>query len=88
MTDVTVPALALALIAVVPMVRVVAGPTVFDRLAGLGVISSKVLVLICLLGIVWGSFDALLDIAVGYALLNFIGTLAASRFLEARGASS
>ena len=75
----------LAALAVVALWRVFRGPTVFDRLVGVGVVSTKVLVILLLLGLSWGRFDEFLDIAVGYALLNFIGTLVAARYCERRG---
>ena len=75
----------LALLAVVALWRVFRGPTVFDRLVGVGVISTKVLVILLLVGLAWGRFEAFLDIAIGYALLSFIGTLVAARYCERRG---
>lgn len=78
-------AVVLALFAMVALWRVFRGPTVFDRLAGVGVISTKVLVLLLLVGLAWGRFEAFLDIALGYALLSFLGTLVAARYCERRG---
>lgn len=73
---------ALALLAVLAFYRVLFGPTVFDRLAGLGVIATKTLVLLCLIGALYGRLDMFVDIAIGYGLLNFIGTLAAAKYFE------
>ncbi|MCH7493789.1 pH regulation protein F [bacterium] len=87
MTAPLTAAAVLALFAVVALWRVFRGPTVFDRLVGVGVISTKVLVILLLLGLAWDRFEAFLDIAIGYALLSFIGTMVAARYCERRGQS-
>lgn len=72
----------LAMIAVVGL-RVILGPTIWDRLLGLNLISSKVLTAIVLLASLLGE-SYLLDIALVYAVLGFIGTVLIARFFERR----
>ena len=62
--------------------RVVAGPTVIDRMLGMNVIGTKTTVLIVLIGIIDGRVDLFIDITLAYALLNFITTIAAARFYQ------
>ena len=62
--------------------RVVAGPTVIDRMLGVNVIGIKTTVLIVLIGVIDGRVDLFIDITLAYALLNFITTLAAARFYQ------
>jgi multicomponent Na+:H+ antiporter subunit F len=62
--------------------RVVAGPTVIDRMLGMNVIGTKTTVLIVLIGIINGRVDLFIDITLAYALLNFITTIAAARFYQ------
>lgn len=62
--------------------RVVAGPTVIDRMLGMNVIGIKTTVLIVLIGIIDGRVEMFIDITLAYALLNFITTLAAARFYQ------
>lgn len=62
--------------------RVVAGPTVIDRMLGVNVIGIKTTVLIVLIGIIDGRVEMFIDITLAYALLNFITTLAAARFYQ------
>jgi multicomponent Na+:H+ antiporter subunit F len=67
--------------------RMAAGPTVFDRILGLNGFGTKTTVVLLLIG---GSFERLemfIDIAIGYALLSFVGTLAAARYFERTGES-
>jgi multicomponent Na+:H+ antiporter subunit F len=76
----------LALIIVIPFYRVLKGPTVFDRLLGVGAIGTKTLVLICLVGYIFGRIDMFIDITLAYAILNFIGILAISKYFTTRQA--
>ncbi len=62
--------------------RVVAGPTVIDRMLGMNVIGTKTTVLIVLIGVIDGRVDLFIDITLAYALLNFITTIAAARFYQ------
>jgi multicomponent Na+:H+ antiporter subunit F len=77
--------LALALALLIPFIRVVKGPTLFDRMAGLSVIGSKTIVLLALVGIAYQRLDMFIDIVIAYSLLNFVGTIAVARYLEVRG---
>ena len=73
-------AVVLTLIIIIPFYRVIAGPTLFDRLLGVGAIGTKTLVLICLVGFVYGRIDMFIDITLAYAILNFIGNIAIAKY--------
>lgn len=79
----TLVAAAFAILAVMALVlvRALAGPTVYDRILAVNSFGTKTVLLIALIGFISGRHD-LLDIALAYALINFIGTVAALRFLE------
>lgn len=62
--------------------RVVAGPTVIDRMLGMNVIGTKTTVLIVLIGVIDRRVELFIDITLAYALLNFITTIAAARFYQ------
>jgi multicomponent Na+:H+ antiporter subunit F len=64
--------------------RAVAGPTVLDRLVGVNAIGSKTTVLLIFIGLIYRRVDMFVDIAIAYALLNFIAILAASRYFQKR----
>lgn len=72
----------LSLIMLLPLYRAISGPTVVDRLIGVNAIGSKTTVLLILIGIIYGRVDMFIDIALAYALLNFIAVLAASRYFQ------
>jgi len=61
--------------------RAYAGPTIADRILAVNIVGTKTLVVVALLGIVFGR-SIYIDIALVYGLLNFIVTIAATRFLE------
>ncbi|MDF1614295.1 monovalent cation/H+ antiporter complex subunit F [Desulfurivibrio dismutans] len=73
---------ALLLLMLMSLFRVVAGPTVIDRILGVNVIGIKTVVLIIIVGILDGRVEMFIDIALAYALLNFITTIAAARFYQ------
>ena len=78
----------LAFIIIIPLYRVVKGPTVFDRLLGAGAIGTKTLVLICLIGFEFDRIDMFVDIALTYAILSFVGIIAMAKYFETSGAGN
>ncbi len=76
--------LTLALLTIGGIIRVVIGPTIWDRLLGLNLISSKIIMAIIVFALmIQRTF--LLDIAIVYALLGFIGSVLIARFIERKG---
>ena len=66
--------------------RGIFGPTVLDRLVGVNAIGSKTTVMLIIIGFLYHRVDMFVDIAIAYALLNFIAVLAASKyFLKRKG---
>jgi len=72
----------LSLLICLPLYRAVFGPTVLDRLVGVNAIGSKTTVLLILIGLLYGRVEMFVDIALAYALLNFIAVLAASHYFH------
>ena len=77
-------ALFIVLISSLSLYRAIAGPTVLDRLLGVNAIGSKTTVLLVLIGVLYHRVDMFVDIALAYAMLNFIAVLAASRYFQKR----
>ena len=57
------------------LVRAVMGPTVYDRILAANMFGTKAVLMIAVLGFLTGRPD-FLDIALVYALINFVGTIA------------
>ncbi len=62
--------------------RVMAGPTAIDRIVAVNVIGTKTTVLLVFIGTIFGRVDMFVDFALAYGLLNFVGSLAASRYFH------
>ena len=70
---------ALLVCMVMTLVRAIAGPTVFDRVLAVNSFGTKTVLLIAVYGFLSGRPD-FLDLALVYALMNFIGTIAVMKF--------
>lgn len=66
------------------MYRVIKGPTIIDRMVGVNIIGAKTTVLLILVGAIYGQVEMYIDLAITYALLNFLGSLASARFIQRR----
>ena len=86
MTAIVILTLVFVIALLLPFYRVVVGPTVFDRMVGVGVIGTKTVVLVCLAGYAYGRLDMFIDIAIAYAMLNYIGTVVVAKYLDNSGA--
>ena len=62
--------------------RAVVGPSIIDRLIGVNLIGTKSTLLLLLIGLFFNRLDMFIDLALTYALLNFLGSVAAARLLE------
>ncbi len=76
----------LACAMILSLYRVLRGPTAFDRLTGLGLIGTKTIVLLIMLGVLTGRVDIFIDITLSYALISFIGSLILAKYFEHREA--
>lgn len=77
-------AIYLSFIMAISLYRAIFGPTILDRLIGVNAIGSKTTALLVLIGLIYHRVDMFIDIALAYAMLNFIAVLAASRFFQKR----
>ncbi len=75
-------AMTLALAMLLSLYRVLRGPTAFDRLTGLGLIGTKTVVLLVVLGFLTGRIDVFVDITLSYTLISIIGSLILAKYFE------
>jgi len=61
------------------------GPGVLNRIAGICAIGTKTLVILLIMGFIYHRVEMFVDISMVYALLNFIGTITAAKYLEMKG---
>jgi multicomponent Na+:H+ antiporter subunit F len=72
---------ALLVCMVMTLTRSILGPTVFDRILAVNSFGTKTVLLIAVYGFLSGRPD-FLDLALVYALMNFIGTIAVMKFIR------
>jgi len=63
------------------LARALIGPTVYDRIAAINMFGTKTVLLIAVFAFLSGRAD-LLDIALVYALINFISMIAVLKLVE------
>ena len=78
-------AVMLLALVVVYVYRLAAGPTVFDRLLGLNGFGTKTTLVLLLAGAGYERLDMFVDLSLAYALLSFVGSIAAARYFERGG---
>lgn len=64
--------------------RAILGPTVIDRIIGVGVVGTKTLIILLLMGFIYRRIDMFVDISLVYAILNFIAVLIFSKFFVSK----
>ena len=76
-----VAAIAILITIGLALIRALLGPTVYDRIAAVNMVGTKTVLLIAVLAFLTDRHD-LLDIALVYALINFIGVVAVLKLVE------
>ena len=73
--------LAILVVIILAIIRGVIGPTLYDRILAVNMLGTKTVLLISLLGFVMGRPE-FLDIAIVYALINFISVIGVLRYSD------
>lgn len=63
------------------LLRVFQGPTIYDRMNGLGVIGADTILLLVLFGYLDHRPDMYVDIAISYAILGFICSVIVAKYM-------
>jgi multicomponent Na+:H+ antiporter subunit F len=67
------------------IIRGIKGPEIYDRVLAANIIGTKTVLLLSVVASLFGRLD-FLDLALAYALINFIGILAILQFVQNREA--
>jgi multicomponent Na+:H+ antiporter subunit F len=67
------------------LARAIIGPSVYDRVLAVNMLGTKTVLLLAVVAFMMGRPD-FLDLALAYALINFIGVLAVLEFFRNRTA--
>ena len=73
--------LAILVVMALALVRAIKGPTIYDRILSVNSFGTLTVVLISVFGFLIDRPE-FLDIALVYALINFIGTIAVTNYVE------
>ena len=73
--------LVLIFASILSLYRVVYGPGIFNRIVAVNVVGTKTILILVLIGYIYGR-PHFVDIALAYALLNVIMTIAATKGIE------
>lgn len=78
-------AVALAILATMALalIRALRGPTIYDRIVAVNAFGTKAVLLVALIAYATGNFD-LIDVALVYALINFIAVVAVLKLVKVR----
>ena len=77
--------LAILVTMVLAMIRGLKGPDIYDRVLAANMLGTKTVLLLAVVALLFGRPD-FLDLALAYALINFIGILAILQFVQDREA--
>ena len=73
--------LAILVTMILALVRALRGPTVYDRVLAVNMFGTKTALLLSVVAFLYGRPD-FLDLALAYALINFVGVLAVLEFFQ------
>jgi Multisubunit Na+/H+ antiporter, MnhF subunit len=74
-------ATAIAVTMALALLRAIIGPSEYDRILAINMVGTKTVLLLAVLSFAMGRPD-FLDLALAYALINFIGILAVLEFFK------
>jgi multicomponent Na+:H+ antiporter subunit F len=78
-----IASLAILVTMALALVRALLGPTVYDRVLAVNMFGTKTALLLSVVAFLYGRPD-FLDLALAYALINFVGVLAVLEFFQKR----
>ena len=75
-------AILITLLTAVCLYRVAVGPTIFDRIIAAGLVGTNGLILLVVIGFIYQRISLFVDIAIAYALLNFVVAIVLGKYFE------
>lgn len=69
----------------VGVVRIARGPRLFDRVLAASLVTTNGLLLLLIIGVLFGRLGLFVDLAIAFALIGFVVPLAVGRLVRGRG---
>ena len=82
-----IASLAILVTMALALVRALLGPSVYDRVLAVNMFGTKTALLLSVVAFLYGRPD-FLDLALAYALINFVGVLAVLEFFQKRSSTN
>jgi multicomponent Na+:H+ antiporter subunit F len=76
----------LCVLTLLNLYRAIYGPDTLTRIVAINAIGTKTVMILILIGLIYKRLEMFIDIAIVYALLSFISTIIAAKYLERRKA--
>ena len=78
-------AILVAVLTAIGLYRIAVGRTIFDRVIAAGLVGTNGFILLVVIGFIYGRIDMFVDIAITYALLNFVVVIVMGKYFERTG---
>jgi len=72
----------IAMLTAASMYRVAVGRTIFDRIIAAGLVGTNGFILLTLVGFIFGRINMFVDLAIAYALLNFVVVIVLGKYFD------
>ena len=72
----------IAMLTAACLYRVAVGKTIFDRIIAAGLVGTNGFILLTLIGFIFGRIDMFVDLAIAYALLNFVVVIVLGKYFD------
>ncbi len=75
----------IALLTAISLYRVAVGKTIFDRIIAAGLVGTNGFIILILIGFLFERVNMFIDIALAYALLNFVIVIVLGKYFDRGG---
>jgi len=75
----------IAVLTAVSMYRVAVGKTIFDRIIAAGLVGTNGFIILVMIGFLFERISMFIDIAIAYALLNFVIIIVLGKYFDRGG---
>ena len=72
----------IAILTAACLYRVAVGKTIFDRIIAAGLVGTNGFILLILIGFIFGRINMFVDLAIAYALLNFVVVIVLGKYFD------
>lgn len=75
----------IVIITAISLYRIAVGKTIFDRIIAAGLVGTNGFIILILIGFLFERINMFIDIAIAYALLNFVIVIVLGKYFDRGG---